>query len=292
MPNRKKGFLGRYDGRRLKSLDPFYKIIPYIMRTRTDAQNFFDEKIEISNTEEYIRRKRKEVDEPITFLHIIIAAIVRTISQKPGLNRFIAGQKIYARNEILISLALKKELNTESPETTIKMKFEPTDTLMDVARKVNAAISENKDMDNKNDAEKLSKLIMSVPGFMVKFLVWLLKSLDYIGLMPKIINEVSPFHTSVFVSNLGSVGIQPVYHHLYEFGTTSIFIVFGMKSKEKVLNSDNEVVEKKYVRLCVTTDERIADGLYFASAFKMYRNLIKNPEQLELPPEKVYEDVD
>jgi len=292
MPNRKKGFLGRYDGRRLKSLDPFYKIIPYIMRTRTDAQNFFEEKIEISNTEEYIRRKRKEVDEPITFLHIIIAAIVRTISQKPGLNRFIAGQKIYARNEILISLALKKELNTESPETTIKMKFEPTDTLMDVARKVNAAISENKDMDNKNDAEKLSKLIMSVPGFMVKFLVWLLKSLDYIGLMPKIINEVSPFHTSVFVSNLGSVGIQPVYHHLYEFGTTSIFIVFGMKSKEKVLNSDNEVVEKKYVRLCVTTDERIADGLYFASAFKMYRNLIKNPEQLELPPEKVYEDVD
>lgn len=292
MPNRKKGFLVRYDGRRLKSLDPFYKIIPYIMRTRTDAQNFFEEKIEISNTEEYIRRKRKEVDEPITFLHIIIAAIVRTISQKPGLNRFIAGQKIYARNEILISLALKKELNTESPETTIKMKFEPTDTLMDVARKVNAAISENKDMDNKNDAEKLSKLIMSVPGFMVKFLVWLLKSLDYIGLMPKIINEVSPFHTSVFVSNLGSVGIQPVYHHLYEFGTTSIFIVFGMKSKEKVLNSDNEVVEKKYVRLCVTTDERIADGLYFASAFKMYRNLIKNPEQLELPPEKVYEDVD
>jgi len=292
MPNRKKGFLGRYDGRRLKSLDPFYKIIPYIMRTRTDAQNFFEEKIEISNTEEYIRRKRKEVDEPITFLHIIIAAIVRTISQKPGLNRFIAGQKIYARNEILISLALKKELNTESPETTIKMKFEPTDTLMDVARKVNAAISENKDMDNKNDAEKLSKLIMLVPGFMVKFLVWLLKSLDYIGLMPKIINEVSPFHTSVFVSNLGSVGIQPVYHHLYEFGTTSIFIVFGMKSKEKVLNSDNEVVEKKYVRLCVTTDERIADGLYFASAFKMYRNLIKNPEQLELPPEKVYEDVD
>ncbi len=292
MPNRKKGFLGRYDGRRLKSLDPFYKIIPYIMRTRTDAQNFFEEKIEICNTEEYIRRKRKEVDEPITFLHIIIAAIVRTISQKPGLNRFIAGQKIYARNEILISLALKKELNTESPETTIKMKFEPTDTLMDVARKVNAAISENKDMDNKNDAEKLSKLIMSVPGFMVKFLVWLLKSLDYIGLMPKIINEISPFHTSVFVSNLGSVGIQPVYHHLYEFGTTSIFIVFGMKSKEKVLNSDNEVVEKKYVRLCVTTDERIADGLYFASAFKMYRNLIKNPEQLELPPEKVYEDVD
>lgn len=292
MSKRKKRITDRYDGRRLRSLDPFYKIIPYIMRTRIDAQNFFEEKIEISNTEDYIRRKRKEVDEPLTFLHIIIAAIVRTISQKPGLNRFIAGQKIYARNEILISLALKKEPKVDSPETTIKIKFEPTDTLMDVVRKVNATITENKDLENKNEADKISKLIMSVPGLLVRFIVWLLRNLDYIGLMPKIINEISPFHTSVFVTNLGSVGIQPVYHHLYEFGTTSIFIAFGMKTKEKVLNSDNEIVDKKYVRLCVTTDERIADGMYFASAFKLYRNLIKHPEKLELPPEKVYEDVD
>ena len=287
----KKRLGDRYDGRKLRSLDPFYKIIPYIMKTRIDAQNYFEEKIEISNTEEFIKRKRRETREHITFLHVIIAAMVRTISQKPALNRFCAGQKIYARNEILICFVLKKELNEESPETTIKVKFEPSDTFMDVVRKVNKAIKENQSIDVKNETDKLAKLVMSIPGQLVRFVVWLLRSLDYIGIMPKVINRLSPFHTSVFITDLGSIGIQPVYHHLYDFGTTSCFISFGVKMKEKAINAKNQIVDRKYVRICVVTDERIADGIFFASAFKLYRSLIKHPETLEFPPEKAHEDV-
>ena len=292
MAQAKRRFGDRYDGRRLRSLDPFYKIIPYIMKTRTDAQNYFEEKIDISATEAFIRKKRREIDEPLSFLHVVIAAMVRTISQKPGINRFIAGQKIYARNEISITFVMKKELTEESPETTLKVIFEPTDTLWDVVKKVNKAIEENKSMDAKNDTDKVAKLIMSVPGFLVKFIVWLMKKLDYIGMMPKVINRASPFHASVFVTDLGSVGIQPVYHHLYEFGTTSVFVAFGIKMKEKVIRSDNSIVEKKYVKVCVSTDERVVDGHYYASAFKLYRNLLKHPEVLESPPETVVEDVD
>ncbi|NLU52406.1 MAG: hypothetical protein GXX10_06040 [Clostridiaceae bacterium] len=292
MAQAKRRFGDRYDGRRLRSLDPFYKIIPYIMKTRTDAQNYFEEKIDISATEAFIRKKRREIDEPLSFLHVVIAAMVRTISQKPGINRFIAGQKIYARNEISITFVMKKELTEESPETTLKVIFEPTDTLWDVVKKVNKAIEENKSMDAKNDTDKVAKLIMSVPGFLVKFIVWLMKKLDYIGMMPKVINRASPFHASVFVTDLGSVGIQPVYHHLYEFGTTSVFVAFGLKMKEKVIRSDNQIVEKKYVKVCVSTDERVVDGHYYASAFKLYRNLLKHPEVLENPPETVVEDVD
>ncbi len=292
MTQRKRRFGDRYDGRKLRSLDPFYKIIPYIMKTRIDAQNYFEEKIEISNTESFIIRKRKETGERISFLHVIIAAMVRTISQKPGINRFVAGQKIFARNEVLISFVLKKEFNEESPETTLKVKFNTTDTFMDIVRKVNTAIEENRSTDTKNDTDKLAKLIMAIPGQLVRFLVWILRCLDYIGLMPKIINRLSPFHTSVFITDLGSIGIQPVYHHLYDFGTTSLFVAFGIKMKEKVINSDNEIANKKYVRVCVVTDERIVDGHYFATAFKLYRNLIKRPEVLDHPPEKVYDDVD
>lgn len=292
MTQRKRRFGDRYDGRKLRSLDPFYKIIPYIMKTRIDAQNYFEEKIEISNTESFIIRKRKETGERISFLHVIIAAMVRTISQKPGINRFVAGQKIFARNEVLISFVLKKEFNEESPETTLKVKFNTTDTFMDIVRKVNTAIEENRSTDTKNDTDKLAKLIMAIPGQLVRFLVWILRCLDYIGLMPKIINRLSPFHTSVFITDLGSIGIQPVYHHLYDFGTTSLFVAFGIKMKEKVINSDNEITNKKYVRVCVVTDERIVDGHYFATAFKLYRNLIKRPEVLDQPPEKVYDDVD
>ena len=292
MAKRKRRFGDRYDGRKLRTLDPFYKIIPYIMRSRIDAQNYFEEKIEISKTEDFIIKKRKETGEKISFLHVVIAAMVRAISQKPGMNRFVAGQKIYARNEILISFVLKKEFNEESPETTLKVKFEPTDTFMDVVRKVNAAIEENQGTDTKNDTDKLAKLIMAVPGQLVRFFVWIMRCLDYIGLMPKVINRLSPFHTSVFITNLGSIGIQPVYHHLYDFGTTSIFVAFGIKMKEKVIDSNNEIKTKKYVRLCIVSDERIADGHYFATAFKLYRNLIKNPEILDQPPEHVYEDID
>lgn len=292
MAQAKRRFGDRYDGRRLRSLDPFYKIIPYIMKTRTDAQNYFEEKIDISATEAFIRKKRREIDEPLSFLHVVIAAMVRTISQKPGINRFIAGQKIYARNEISITFVMKKELTEESPETTLKVIFEPTDTLYDVVKKVNKAIEENKSADSKNDTDKVAKIIMSVPGFLVKFIVWLMKKLDYIGLMPKAINKASPFHSSVFVTDLGSVGIQPVYHHLYEFGTTSVFVAFGIKMKEKVIRSDNQIVEKKYVKVCVSTDERVVDGHYYASAFKLYRNLLKHPEVLENPPETVVEDVE
>ena len=292
MTQRKRRFGDRYDGRKLRSLDPFYKIIPYIMKTRIDAQNYFEEKIEISNTETFIIKKRKETGERVSFLHVIIAAMVRTISQKPGLNRFVAGQKIFARNEILISFVLKKEFNEESPETTLKVKFNTNDTFMDIVRKVNSAVEENSDLDSTNDTDKLAKLIMAIPGQLVRFLVWVLRCLDYIGLMPKIINRLSPFHTSVFITDLGSIGIQPVYHHLYDFGTTSSFISFGIKMKEKVINSSNEITNKKYVRLCVVTDERIVDGHYFATAFKLYRNLIKSPEPLDQPPEQIYDDVD
>lgn len=292
MADRKRRFGDRYDGRLIRTLDPFNKIIPYIMKTRTDAQNFFEEKIEVSNTEAYIKEKRKETNEHISFLHVIIAAMVRTISQKPAINRFIAGQKIYARNEIIISFVLKKELTEESPETTLKVIFDPKDTFFDVVRKVNQAIAENAGIDTKNDTDKLAKLFMAIPGQLVRFAVWALRSLDYMGLMPKVINDLSPFHTSVFITDLGSIGIQPVYHHLYDFGTTTTFIAFGYKTKEKVINTDNEIVDKKYVKIRAVTDERVADGVVFASAFRLYRNLIKHPEKLELPPEKVFEDID
>jgi hypothetical protein len=293
MEKRKRRFGDRYDGRLIRSIDPFYRIIPYIMKTRSDAQNFFEDRIEIGHTEAFIKEMRKNNEnEGIGFLHVVIAAMVRTISQKPALNRFIAGRRIYARNEILISLALKKGLSDESRETTIKVSFKPEDTLMDVVRKFNEAIIQNKKIEEKNKTDKTAKLVMMCPGFIVRFIVWLMSFLDNFGLMPKIINEVSPFHTSIFITDLGSLGIQPIYHHLYNFGTTSIFVAFGAKHRQTVINKYNHTVTKKYVDFKVVTDERIADGFYFASAFKMFRSLLQNPGRLMEPPEKCYEDID
>lgn len=283
-------FGDRYDGRLIRSLDAFYKIIPFIMKTRVDALVYFDDRIEIDRTEAYIRAQKANLKNNISFLHIVIAAMVRTMSQKPGLNRFIAGQRIYARNEILISLCVKKELKESSPEAVIKMKFNPTDTILEIVQKVNAAIGENKKADTSNDADKTAKLFMLCPRFLINFMIGIVKFCDYYGIMPKIINRISPFHTSIFITDLGSLGIQPVYHHLYNFGTTSIFISFGKKEKEKVIDQEDNIVNKRFIDLKVVIDERIADGHYYANAFKLFKKLIQNPERLEVQPESVVND--
>jgi len=289
MKKTRRRFGDRYDGRLLRKVDPFYKIIPYIMKTRADSQIFFDDKIILEKTEKYIQEKRAQ-NINIGFLHVVIAAMVRTMALKPRLNRFVSGRKIYARNGIYVSLAVKRDMSEDSPETTIKLEFEPTDTLFEVMEKIDKAISENKQANATNDTDKTAKLIMMCPGFLVRFLVGFLTWLDHRGKMPKVLNRVSPFHTSVFITDLGSVGIQPVYHHIYEFGTTSIFVAFGIKNKERIIDRNHNIVEQKYVNVKVVVDERICDGYYYAKAFRIFRRLVENPHLLEVAPEKVVED--
>ena len=281
----------RYDGRRLRTLNPFYQIMPYIMRTRVDAHDYFEDRIEIRRSESWLRRMRTMGHPHLGFLHLFVAALVRTISQRPRLNRFVAGQRIYARNEILVSLALKKTLHEDSPETTVKLRFRPTDTVFDVAAVIDEAVAANKKLETRNDTDKTARLFMLAPGFVVRFLVWLFRALDFHGLMPKAIHRASPFHTSVFVTDLGSLGIKPIYHHLYDFGTTSIFIAFGGKERELAIYKNGSPVEKKYIGIKVVNDERICDGHYYASAFKYMLDLFKNPEELEQPPASTAEDV-
>ncbi len=291
MKKQKRRFGDRYDGKLLKKMDPFFRIVPYIMKSRVDAQVFFDDKIILDKTEKFLQQKREE-NINISFLHIAIAAMVRTISQKPRVNRFVAGRKLYARNEILISLAIKKDMTEDSPETAIKIKFEPTDTIFDVVEKVNKIISENQNQEVNNDADKTAKLIMLLPSFFVKSVVGTIKWLDNHGKMPKLINRVSPFHTSVFITDLGSLGIQPVYHHIYEFGTTSVFLAFGIKNKEKYIDRNNNIAERKYVETKIVTDERICDGFYYAKAFRIYKRYMENPYLLENAPDKVAVDTE
>ncbi len=289
MKKKRRRFGDRYDGRLLKKIDPIFKMIPFIMKERVDAQVYFNDKIILDKTEKFIHTKRKEGIN-VTFLHILMAAMVRTISQKPKINRFIAGRKIFARNEILISLAVKKDMKEDSSETTVKIKFDPTDNIYEVVEKVNKVILGNKSEESSNDTDKTAKLITFCPNIIIRGFVKILTWLDYHGKMPKFINNVSPFHTSLFITDMGSLGIQPVYHHIYDFGTTSIFIAFGTKNKEKVFDKNNNIIERKYIDMKVVTDERICDGFYYAKAFRIFKRYMENPHLLVSAPEKVVND--
>jgi DNA-binding HxlR family transcriptional regulator len=281
----------RYDGRLLRTLDPFYLVIPFVMRTRLDAQDFFEDEIEVGPAEAWLREKRAQ-GHALGFLHLLVAAYVRTLSQKPRLNRFVAGQRIYARNQILVSLAVKRRLHEDSPETVVKIAFRPSDTVFEVAAAIDAAVAGGKAGGPGTDTDRTARLFMRLPRFLVRLLLWALRALDYHGLMPRALHRASPFHVSAFVTDLGSLGIRPIYHHLYEFGTTSVFLAFGHKERRLALGEDGRLVARRVVGLKVVNDERICDGHYYASAFKHFLGLFRHPERLEVPPEAVIEDVE
>ncbi len=285
----KKKFGDRYDGRRIRHGDPFNVIVPFIMKERNDSQVLFDTEVDVSKIDALIQEKRKN-GEDIGFLDYLIAIIVRTISQYPRMNRFVAGRRIYARDDIRISMVVKKKLNVDTDETSIKFKFNPTDTVQDVNRNIREKISENKKEGINNNVDKIVGLLNKLPRCLFSATIELLKAMDFDGVMPKAIHELSPFHTSVFVTNMGSIGAEPIYHHIYNFGTTSIFIALGNRRKQRVIDKDGKITERKVMKLRFVADERIADGYYLSVTLKYLTSLFNKPELLDVPPEKVFYD--
>ena len=283
----------RSDGRRLRSLAPMDQVSPYIMVNRNGSTNSFEESFEITNADRYIRQKRREGLIGFSIMHVFLACYCRTLAKYPGLNRFIAGQKVYSRgDDIQFCLTIKKEMSTTAPETIIKVHLNPRDTAADVYRKVNTALAEAKEAPLDSSFDNTARALMMVPGVFLKFLVWLLKFLDYFGLLPKFLLEISPFHGSIFFTSMGSLGIPPIYHHLYDFGNLPVFGAFGCKRRAIEVQEDGTLVQKKYVDFRFTLDERIVDGFYYATFFKHFRRLVMHPELLDTPPEEVQDDID
>jgi len=288
--NRKRGLGDRYDGWKVRSLDLFFPLIPQVMRSRLDCQNNYEEIVEIAELEKFVRRLRKETEMTnLSLFHVFVAAAIRMVAVRPCINRFVSGRKIYARNDLSLVMSVKKEMTCEGAETSIKVHFEPTDTLEDVWRKLNAEVSNSKEGED-NSTDVTAKIVGSLPGFLMKFVVWLFRNLDHVGLLPKIIHEVSPFHCSMVLTDMGSLGIDSVYHHLYEFGNCSLFMAMGKKKSILKQLDDGTVGTARAISLKFTIDERICDGFYFANAFRQFKKLMKKPELLLQPPENITED--
>ena len=283
----------RIDGRKIRTLSPMAQITMYFQWERNICSNFFEESFEITHVDRYIRQKRREGLTDFGITHVLLAAYVRGVARYPQLNRFISGQKVYSRgNDIQYCMVIKKEMSVDSPDTSIKVHLTPYDTAEDVYRKLNAAVESvkaTKELDSSLDG--LIGCLNLIPGLFLKFTVWLLKLLDYFGLLPKFLLELSPFHGSLFFTSMGSLGIPPIYHHLYDFGNLPVFGAFGCKRRANEVQEDGTVVQKKYIDVKFVLDERIVDGYYYATFFKYYRNLMRHPELLDNPPETVAADI-
>lgn len=290
---RKKRRKDRKDGRYLNSLQPMAKFMPFIMPQRCDACNTYADAFDVTEADILCKEMIKKGYENFSFLHLMIAAYVRTVSQKPFINRFVSGQRIYARNNIEVVMTVKKELSAESPDTCIKVVFEPDDTVEDVYLKFNAVIEQNKqsselDSDFDKTAAKLAAIPRPILRTAVRFLDWL----DYHGWLPQSLLNVSPFHGSMIITSMGSLGIKPIYHHIYNFGNLPVFIAYGVKRSATLTRRDGSQEVHKYIDIKVVTDERACDGFGYAQVFKFIKRCVEHPSVLLTRPETVYEDID
>ena len=270
----------RSDGVLLKSLDPFVKIIPYIMERRSDAQNFSKHVVCVDAIDRYIQEKKKQGIR-LSYLHLFIAAYVRVIDERPQLNRFVMNSRLYQRNKICISMAVKRSLRTDDDEeTTVKFEFTGKENIFEVIEIIDRMIAEAVAADSDTDTDKLAALIMSMPGIVTKLLVKTIKLMDRWNMLPASVIDASPFHTTVFFTYLKSINANYIYHHLYDFGTTGLFVALGKPRKMPMVQND-QVVVKKCCEIGYTMDERICDGLYFARSFRLLEKYLENPYLLE-----------
>jgi len=281
----------RGDGRKLRTLPPIMRVGCCIMSKRTGASNRMRDRFETSRVEQYIREKKAAGLKNFTTMHVILAAYVRVVSQMPAVNRFIAGHNIFARRDIQIALTIKKEMTLESPDTVIKFKPDVTMTAEEIYYALQAEIETYRNQQT-GGVDKAVKILNFIPGIFLRGAIGFIRGLDYMGLLPRFLTDISPFHCSMYTTSMGSLGVPPVHHHLYDFGTCPVFLAFGSKQRRYELNEKGEAEKKEYVEYTVNLDERICDGFYFAAALKKMRRYLRDPWQLDTPPENVVEDVD
>lgn len=271
----------RPDGRPIPEyVDPIVQFTPFIMTTRNDAQNFVTYPVEYKPMADYIRAHR-DAQEPISFMTILIAAYVRAVSKHPELNRFVVGKRLYAHKDISISYMVLRETGDDTlDEAAIKLHLLPTDTIFDVARKLNEQIRIARQPKNKNGTVDFARRFLKIP-LIPGLLVGGIKLLDRLGLMPNKIIEISPFHCSLFVTNMMSINLPSIYHHLYNFGTCSLFLSLGRPERQVMANKEGKAVRQLMIPIGAVTDERVCGGASYAVAMRTLLKYMLDPALLE-----------
>lgn len=280
----------RVDGKQVRDIDPIQRIVPHIMRHRHDSMIYLTVDLPCEPFDEFIKKELAAGNGEYDYMHIIIAGLVRIIANYPRLNRFVMNGRIFKRNVINISFVVRKAMSIEAPDTTVKLTFTGRETIAEVRDKINAVIEANSDMDANNGTDKLARLITFTPNAIIAFLIGLIKFLDKHGMLPKAIIDVSPFHTTAFITNMKSIKGPSIYHHLYDFGNTGMFFSMGKDAMVPVVKG-TEIVTGKRLPFKIVSDERFCDGFYFSSALRVLTKYYAHPEVLKEPLDQLAEDV-
>lgn len=275
----------RKDGRLIRDLDSLHVMMPYMYPNRTDCEAFISDTVELAPITEYLKKKNAGVKDKFSIFQLIAVAAGKTIVLRPKMNRFISGYRFYQRNDVTVSFVVKQAMSEDADEALAFLKIKPDSTLDtvhdDLLRQIELCRSESE----KDGATENLDIVKKLPTPILRAFMWLMRKLDFKGKIPASLVETDPTRASVFMTNLGSIGLKAGYHHLTNWGTNSVFIVIGNKHKAPFHNDDGTCVMREVLDIGITLDERIADGYYFAKTIKLLKYLLKNPELLELPME-------
>ncbi|MDD2533316.1 MAG: 2-oxo acid dehydrogenase subunit E2 [Eubacteriales bacterium] len=285
-------FTRRPEGKHLRNYDPMMAFMPFLMQKRNESAIYFTQEIDITEIKAFLHEHNHQTlsngGVKMTLFHVILAALIRVVAERPQMNRFIIGRRVYQRNDFSVAFVMKREFKDDAKEEIVVMKFEPNETLESISSKLQKEVHKIR-AEAKVDAVKRSGIVnwfnvlMLLPRFVLKAFVAIMTWLDYYNLLPKFVIDLDPMHASVFVSNLGSLGIDAPFHHLFEWGTTPVFITIGVSKKVPKVLADGTIGVREVVNLGITLDERIGDGFYYARSLQRFKQILEHPQELEKP---------
>ncbi len=264
-------------------------MIPYLMRGRNESAVYHEQNLDVTKTRPWLRSyNRAHPDAAATMFHLMMAAVAESLHERPGMNRFIAGGKIYQREHVDLSFAAKKAMEATAPMVTVKLRFPRNEPFTIVCKRIAEAVADAR-TDRITSVDKELALALALPGPMLRGVMATLRGLDTLNLMPGAMIKTDPMYASAFIANLGSLGLDNTYHHLYEYGTIGLFGAIGTTKKAQVLGADGKPTVRDVSQIRWTFDERVNDGFYAASAIKQAGRIIEDPERFFGVPQEAGE---
>ena len=277
----KKRFGDRKDGRLLRDIDSMHYIMPLMYPNRCDNEAFLHLRIDLTNAEKYLEKKNADNPEyRYNLFQLVVTAMLKAITLRPHMNRFIANKNMYQRNDITAAFTVKKIFSDEGGEALARIYAKESDNIDTIHQEIYRQVSFCRS-DKKDGSTASMDIIQKIPG--KKLIGVVARFLDRHGWMPKSIIATDPYYCSVVLTNLGSLKIDAGYHHMTNWGTNSVFCAIGLMKKRPFYDDEGNMDMRMSVDLGLTIDERIADGYYYAKTVKLLKTLLENPELLELP---------
>ena len=277
-------FGDRRDAKLLRDTDALHFIMGIIYPNRADNEAYIAERVNLEPIKAYLAKKNVEgIPFKYTFFHVILTALVKTVTLRPKLNRFYANENYYQRNKVTAGFIIKKEFSDGSEEAVALLEAKPDATIETIHEEIRQRVQATRSEQKKNTTDNSMDILNKLPRFLSKAAIRFIRFLDRHGWCPDVLIGDDPNYSSVFLSNLGSIKLRSGYHHLTNWGTCSLFCVIGEKKWTPLYDQSGLVEMRETVDLGLTVDERIADGYYYSKSIRLFKYLLEHPELLEQP---------